>query len=84
MDVQPGLFYKRTDGELIELSVLDAEQWVVTLPSGGGVHLQRYINGRIDEGYRSMDNAEGVVAMVGAILGFEPPRCPIRRDRLAP
>lgn len=75
----PGLLYRRTDGSTFPIG--DGEQWLVTLRDGGGVQLRRYIDGKIDEGYRQMDDAEGAVAILGAILGFAPPRIPIRRDR---
>ena len=77
----PGLFYRRRDGT--EIQEGNGEQWLVTLRDGGGVHLRRYIDGMVNEGYRDMDDAEGAVAILGAILGFEPPRAPIRRDRRA-
>lgn len=79
---KPGLFYRRDDGEMVPQSI-EGEQWLVSLPPGGGVQLRRFINGVIDEAYRPMDDAEGAVAVLGAILGFEPPRCPIRRERQA-
>ena len=77
-----GLCYRRSDGVVVTQSCV-GEQWLVTLRTGGGVRLQRFIDGGIDESYREMDDAEGAVAILGAILGFEPPRCPIRRDRRA-
>lgn len=77
-----GLFYRRGDGSKVSMSE-ESEQWLVTLRPGGGVYLRRFVDGRIDESYREMDDAEGAVAILGAILGFEPPRCPIRRDRRA-
>jgi len=81
-DVVPGLFYRRRDGSMIEQST-PGEQWLVTLIAGGGVQLRRFIDGRIDESYRVMDDSEGALAIAGAILGFEPPRAPLRRDRQA-
>lgn len=81
--VKTGLFYRRSDDVMIPLSERKGEQWIVTLIDGGGVHLQRYIDGKIDETYRIMDDAEGSVAILGAILGFEPPRAPLRRGRRA-
>ena len=77
---QAGLFYRRRDGVEVPQSD-EGEQWLVTLHDAGGVRLQRFIDGKIDEAYRVMDDSEGALALAGAILGFEPPRALKRRDR---
>lgn len=79
---EAGLFYRRTDGVEVQQSK-EGEQWLVTLLRGGGVRLTRFIDGNVDESYREMDDGEGLIAIAGAILGFEPPRAPVRRDRRA-
>lgn len=77
---QVGLFYRRADGVEVPQSG-EGEQWLVTLHNAGGVQLHRFIDGVTDETYREMDDSEGVLAIAGAILGFEPRRALIRRDR---
>lgn len=80
-ETKPGVFYRRPDG--VEVAFTDPELWLVGLQPGGGVLMRRFVNGVIDESYRPMDDAEGAIAAASVILGFEPPRVPIRRDRLA-
>ena len=80
--VSAGLFYRRSDGSEVDLTA--GEQWLVELKLGGGVHLRRFLGGKIDESWRPMDDAEGVIALASVILGFEPPRVQRRRERLVP
>jgi len=81
-DIKTGIFYRRKDG--VEVEFPEPELWVVGLEVGGGVCMRRFVNGLPDEAYRPMDDAEGAIAAASVILGFEPPRRPIRRERLAP
>lgn len=83
MEILPmGVFYRRSDGAEVNLSA--GEQWLIDLKPEGGVLLRRFLGGVIDESYRPMDDAEGVIAAASIILGFEPPRGQPRRERLVP
>lgn len=73
-DLQPGLFYRRTDGVEVAHSDEGDTQWLVTFKPDGQVMLVQYESGRIDASYAPMDVATATVALAAISQGFEPPR----------
>ncbi|MGI4936318.1 MAG: hypothetical protein ACRYF5_06170 [Janthinobacterium lividum] len=63
-------------------SELRNEEWRIQI-TGDTYRFKRYINGKLDESYRSVDQAEATVWAAAVIQGYEPPRSLNQSDRPA-